>query len=180
MSIGDVVKARVAERRLFLLRPVDPRLPVRRPMLLGEAMQRAVIDGPWQDEEEEIRLGVVLRAELERFVLGEPLWITLNGAGRPKLEDFKRLRGATEVWEFKGKTPPQVRVFGRFAAKDVFVATHWIWRRDIPDDDPKEWKREFRRCRTTWTNLFRPYPPHTGVEVDDYVGDSYDTRLAER
>lgn len=180
MSIGDVVRARIGERRLFLLRPVDPRLTTRRVMLMSEAVRRAAIDGPWQDEAEEFRLSAVLRAELERFVLGGSLWVTLNGAGRPKLEDMKRLRGATEVWEFKGKTRPQVRVFGRFAAKDVFVATHWKWRRDLPDDDPSKWKREFRRCRTTWTNLFHPYPPHTGVDVDDYVGESYDTQLAER
>lgn len=180
MSIVDEIAARVGEGRLFLLRPPDKRVVIRRSLLLTRAINEAVVAGPWQSPDEEIRLSVVLRTELERFVIGDPLWLTINGAGRPKLEDMKRLSGTHEVWEYKGKAAPQIRVFGRFARRDEFIATNWKWRRDLSDDDISDWKREFRRCQTSWRNLFSTYPPHGGENIHEYVTGAQDTRLARR
>ena len=75
-----------------------------------------------------------------------------------------------EVWEIRSRDPkPSLRVFGRFVAKDVFLATHKAWREDLGAYGSEEWAREIWRCKAVWRQLFPTYPPHSGVNIYDYI-----------
>jgi len=58
------------------------------------------------------------------------------------------------VWEFRiGNPRPGVRILGRFAEQDTFVATNWVNREDFRDpttgqDDSRRWRDEVVRCKT--------------------------------
>lgn len=128
-----------------------------------------VIDGPWDSEDDEARVHR-LRADLEHFVTGglvDPAYLW-------------KLRKTEEVWEIRSPRPrPSIRVFGRFAIYDVFVATHQSYRASLGAFASQEWKREIRNCQAKWRNLFHPYKPHSGQTINDYVSNAADPSLFE-
>jgi hypothetical protein len=68
-----------------------------------------------------------LRVRLDVYLNGKTLVI---GSGRSRRGDMKKLEKCNEVWEFIDKKhQPSLRVFGRFAIHDVFIATHYRERR---------------------------------------------------
>jgi hypothetical protein len=70
-----------------------------------------------------------------------------------------------QVWEFRiGK----LRIFGRFADKDVFVATNWGLRQ-ILDTDRQKWRFAIQSCRSEWTRLFPAFNPLVGDDLHDYL-----------
>ena len=73
----------------------------------------------------------------------QPSKRTLKGS------NIKRLSpSSAEVWEFKVKTRQQIRVFGRFAAKDLFVAiTGPVDRANC------DFAAEKIRCQQEWSDL---------------------------
>ena len=72
-----------------------------------------------------------------------------------------------EVWEIRvDDANPQLRVFGRFAKVDVFVALVGPIRR--PDLRGPLWDAAKRRCREEWANFFAN-PPVIGIKVHDYI-----------
>lgn len=76
-----------------------------------------------------------------------------------------------EVWEFRSRPPPKgIRVFGRFAAFDVFIATNTALREKIDAD----FKREKEICKRRWRSLFEPYKPHSGTQLADYLSNFHD------
>ena len=116
-----------------------------------------------------------LRKWLDGFTTGKRIVV---GSRRSRKCDMKQLEPTTnEVWEIRKQDQPSMRVFGRFIAKDAFVATNvelvsnlfsveWIvkglsrW---------PIWNREIRNCKAIWRRLFVTYPPHTGSSLDDYL-----------
>lgn len=156
MSIQSEIVARVNEGRLFLLRPRAPGTGMTRVLLMTQPLNNA-LEASWAEEEDERRYGV-LRADLELFVTG--------GFIDPKY--LKKLKKTEEVWEIKSPRPkPGIRVFGRFAEFDVFVATHHHDRLPLGRFNSADWRREIRRCKAEWRKYFHPYPPHTGRDIND-------------
>ena len=177
MSIRQYeIAARVQSGELYLLRPEARGAETKRVLLLTGTMKMAAVDGPWADKIEENRLAGILRADLERFVLGDVLRVSLGGR-ELATEDMKRLEDTYEVWEFKSKAKKGIRVFGRFAGYDVFVATHWQWRRKLCAYGSKQWSTEINKCKTEWANLFQIHAPHTGDNIDVYISDAEDVSL---
>lgn len=89
---------------------------------------------------------------------------------------MKRLDpGNDEVWEIRSKDPePQIRVFGRFAHTDAFVATHAAYRDHLGNPrfgkfDGNHWPEEIQRCHLIWNQLFQGADPHSGVSINDYI-----------
>ena len=184
MSIEYEIIERWKEKRLFVLRPRAVGARIVRPLLLTEKLKRSICDGPWRDQAEETRFAAILRADLERFITGGVIRVSLLGHGRP-IEDMKRLIGTNEIWEIKSERRNEkgIRVFGCFAEKDVFVATHWHWRDDLEEraegkwNKPTNWPREIRRCKSKWTSLFHQYSPHIGNDIDAYITGAEDVTI---
>ena len=74
-----------------------------------------------------------------------------------------------EVWEFRSPKPG-VRVFGRFAEFNVFIATNVELREKINDD----YTREKEDCKRQWRTFFPTYPPHRGSQLSDYFDNFYE------
>src|SRR5215470_16016397 len=110
MSIDDVVAARVAEKRLFLLIPRAAGTSAKRVMLVAESLWNFMRE-PGPDQEWEDRKGF-LQADLEVFAEGAPIG--------PKYL-FLLYRASEGVWEIRSTRPnPSIRVLGRFIRKDIF------------------------------------------------------------
>jgi len=80
---------------------------------------------------DDVRIGR-LWADFDHFCLGGVITV---GYGRNSSCAMKQLDPRTdEIWEIRSRDPkPQIRVFGRFADTDVFVATHFCRREDLGD-----------------------------------------------
>ena len=113
MSIDNEIIARLGEERLFVLKPRAEGESIVRPLLLSKGLKRVIYDGPWSDQSDETRFAAILRTDLERFITGGPIRVSLLGHGRPT-EDMKRLGGTKEVWAIKSERRNEsgIRVFG--------------------------------------------------------------------
>ncbi len=117
------------------------------------------IGGLWQD--------------LDNFSLGELITV---GYGPEATCMMKNLDPRTdEVWEIRSKDPkPQIRIFGRFCAQDVFVATHATYRDHLGNPweskfEGNHWPQEILRCRQIWEQLCQGAAPHNGRSINDYI-----------
>ncbi len=165
MSIQVEISARVDEGRLFLLKPLAPGEGMTRALLMTQPLNDALA-ASWQDQERFAKL----RADLEHFVTG--------GFIDPNY--LKKLKKTEECWEIRSPRPsPSIRIFGRFAAHDVFVATHYHERRPLGGFKSMEWRREIRRCKAEWRKCFPAHQPHTGKTIHDYVSNAADPKLFE-
>jgi hypothetical protein len=111
MSIQEEIKywCQDAHRRLF---HVGPRMPDAEPKreLFGSEEINQLIWGPWSNEQEEYRCGL-LWAATDRFVIGRPITMALDDPYRkPKTTFLARL------------DPPEMR-FGNFE--------YWILSQDL-------------------------------------------------
>lgn len=59
------------------------------------------------------------------------------------------------VWEIRSHIDdPQIRVFGQFARKNVFIAMTMRYRSELGDIHDTNWTYEIRRARHCWQTLF--------------------------
>jgi hypothetical protein len=124
-----------------------------------------------------------LRAFISNFTLGQRVTV---GSGKDTSVDVKILDPwDNEVWEFRKRETPSTRVFGRFADRNVFIATNMrlsselfdnIWHRADGRQVKREWIAEIRRCTSTWRQLFPSYEPITGGRLNDYLSRAIDKR----
>lgn len=78
-----------------------------------------------------------------------------------------------EVWEIRSIDPkPSIRVFGRFAAKDVFVATNMGFRSGLGGFGSIEFRAAMTHCKREWSRCFYTWPPHKGKSVHDYISEN--------
>ena len=69
-----------------------------------------------------------------------------------------------EVWEFRTEKPG-IRVFGRFAEYNIFVALNTELRENIDAD----FAREKEECKRLWRHFFQSYKPLHGTAISDYI-----------
>jgi hypothetical protein len=170
MSIYDAITQQVNAGALSLLYPAMPGTLVKRKMYISAEI-RGLLDGPWSDTKWEERCGQ-LRADLDRFIEG----IVLTVAEEPykgKTSYIKRLDPARdEVWEIRSRDPqPSLRIFGRFADKDLFVALSWANRADLGGPMSREWRDAKETCNAEWRKLFPAYAPKSGASLYDYLSN---------
>lgn len=111
-----------------------------------------------------------LRTDLDYYINGAARSVRLNYR-KGSNSNLARLRAASdEVWELqvRGKRP-QIRAFGRFACKDIFVAFFWKPHNELLTDP--QWRAAKIRCQQEWADLFFPTPPLSGVQVCDYISN---------
>ena len=121
--------------------------------------------------EETERMGF-LEVDLHRFINGDQITI---GRDDEKTCFLKPLSNCSEVWELRSRDPkPSIRIFGRFAGKDAFIATNLEFRKLMGGLRSRAFAVERRICVTTWNRLFPYLEPHTGNSVHDYVSNAID------
>ncbi|MES2845606.1 MAG: hypothetical protein V4747_11305 [Pseudomonadota bacterium] len=123
-----------------------------------------------------------LRAWVDGFTAGRRVTV---GSDKNRLVDVKILNPqADEVWEIRKRDEPSTRIFGRFAMKDVFIATNIKTSRDLFSVQWitgeyirwPVWRQEIRRCKTVWRNIFAAYEPVSGGQLNDYLSNFVDER----
>ena len=170
MSIYTEISARVTEGRLYPLQPFMPPeagVPERR-MFLSEEI-RSLIVGPWHDTEWQLRCGA-LYADLDKFVQGGLITVAEHPFRRGKTAYMKQLsKWSEEVWEIRSRDPqPGIRVMGRFADTDVFIALSWSYRSSLGGPNARPWRDAIVGCKTQWRNLFPAYEPISAGDDDAY------------
>jgi hypothetical protein len=180
MSIRDEINARIAEGRLFRLEPINVKDPRKRTVLMSEEINK-MVSGPWPDGPMGSRCGF-LRADLENVVTGDFItvcWEPFKGRN----EQIGRLDPVTdEVWDLRCQDPPPgLRVFCRFAEKNVLVAltcsprskpVPWLHRLPLLDRFSPEWKRAIAESLCLWKELFPDCEPVSGTDINAYLSDA--------
>jgi hypothetical protein len=70
------------------------------------------------------------------------------------------------VWEIKSFELPAIRVFCLFADRNVLIATHYEFRKNLGKANSLHWKTEIRRAQHTWQLLF-PGIPYLNTDDPD-------------
>lgn len=124
-----------------------------------------VISTEHEDEDMEERLGI-LQADLELFAEGQPI--------DPKYL-FLLSPSSEAVWEIRSVRPnPSIRVLGRFAKKDVFIATNMELRENLGGWQSREWKNVKRVACTRWRHCFHTFQPILSRNIHDLVTGAID------
>lgn len=168
MSLLDEVADWCARGRLFVLEPYVSGQLIRRTIVLSAELHLLIYE-PWDGPSWEYRCRS-LWAYLDAFILG----VSVTVAKRPFLAKkayFAQLHPASEeVWEIRSRNPrPSLRIFGRFAATDVFVALTWSKRAVLGAAKSREWRDARERCKSEWRRLFPAFEPHSGESLGDHI-----------
>ena len=108
-----------------------------RAMLLSAPLDQTLTQGQEATDPQERKRWASLHALMVFFVQG----------GFVSENEFKQLSEPKfEVWEIKFRPKPGLRVFGRFALPDVFVATHLAIRRELGERNSDRWEIEKINC----------------------------------
>lgn len=180
MSIDDVVQRAIERGDLACLPMLVPSDPRERVMLLGEEVS-GLIMGPFTNVAHE-RRAFRLRADLESFVKGEEISICLTPR-KAGDADFGLLDPPGQAtWDVRSRDPkPGLRVIGRFAATDVFVALGW-WPRSVQVswsekpplvDDELLWRIAIHDCDEKWNRILPGLVPVSGGKAERYVSEHY-------
>lgn len=139
-----------------------------RSMYLSEEVN-SLVTGPWPSEEWEERCGY-LRADLDRFVQGALIPVAERPFSGGKHSYMRQLfRWREEVWEIRSRDPrPGLRILGRFADTDIFIALSYWHRADLGGPEDRKWRDAIVDCKTKWRNLFPTYEPKSSGDSDDY------------
>lgn len=169
MSIHVEIINRCAEGRLSILLPILRNSPVRRKIYLSPEIW-SLLEGPWADNSQE-RLANRLRADLEVFIEGRTIAVRQKPSGKNDTAYMVRLYPSyQEVWEIRSRDPkPGIRVFGCFAATDLFIALTWADRIQLGDWNSPEWNAAINLCKSEWRKLFYPYSPISGSDFNVYI-----------
>jgi hypothetical protein len=179
MSIRDAINGLLNERppRLFRLKPLNEKDPKKRTVLMSQEIA-GLVYGPWLTGPMGNRCAR-LRGDLENLVTAENItvcWEPFEG----RHEQIGRLCPVRdEVWDLRSQDPPPgLRVFFRFAEKDIFVAINcaprslevpWLNRIPLLGRKTRQWRNAVIECRAEWKKLFPSYDAHTGSHINEYI-----------
>lgn len=154
--------------QLFMVEPADIRVTTKVRLVYVSAEIRDFLDSS-------NNASAVLRAELQasfdNFTAGRNMPVALK---RKKVRGRQRCRmarlepGNREIWEFRVQnTNPKLRVLGRFAKVDVFVALNLYERPELQTEG--HWDEAKRRCQADRDKLLHPNTPVVGSTIRDYI-----------
>ena len=174
-SIRAAIRRHVRAGRLHALEMTDASDPVERVLVYTDQI-KTLLEGPWAQTSCANR-AARLRADLEAFVRGEPVSVCLRPYEAGAAFLGRLAEPEEEVWDVRAREPnPALRLFGRFAAPDHFVAFDWRprskpWngREPLHDRHDPEWDAEKAKCLAQWERLFPKHDPVHGGTVYEYV-----------
>jgi hypothetical protein len=171
MSIPEeILDAQVAAGRLAPLLPQSPRAAIRRAMFVSADIW-GLLEGRTDDEISEERYGR-LRADLEAFVTAADLYPNYLFWLTPRRDVVWEIRSVEDI--------PSLRVLGRFAAPDVFVALSIEERAELAGWNSPQWKRAIRTCIQRWNTVFSPYPALEGGDAGDFFSGAIPDRYFKK
>ncbi len=177
MSIREEINARINEKRLFLLKPLNKKDNQKRTVLMSQEINQLIV-GPWPDGPQGTRCAR-LRGDLENLITAENITVCWDPR-KARNEQIGRLdQVRDEVWDLRSRDPkPGLRVFFRFAEKDVFVAltcaprsvpVSWLHRLPLGGQESRAWRNAIVECKAQWRSLFPAHEPFSGSSVDAYL-----------
>lgn len=132
-------------------------------MLLCVPMQRELDQGLASEVTKDIERWQSLNANLAHFVEGGLITWKFMKWLSPKKH---------EIWELvSGRPKPSLRVFGRFALPDVFVATHVRERKSLKGMWSLEFELEKLEAEKIWRDLTNE-PPFSADTYERYITDN--------
>jgi hypothetical protein len=161
MLIEDEIKRLCDQGRLFAVEPLEWRENQEREVYvspdINEFLTKTSSDPAVNADRRK------LQRLFDRFISGQEITVAFRQS--IKRSNMKRLYPpSAEVWEFKVRTRPQLRVFGRFAGKDLFLAITG------PVDRPNcDHNVEIVRCQEEWAALLPKHSPIYGSTINDYI-----------
>jgi hypothetical protein len=166
MSIFDEIDAHVKGGRLFMVRPSNEIRAHLVPILKWRSLYISPDIQRFLDSDS--HLAAETEAGFDEIVLGERFDVALELDHQ--YCSMARLDEAFEgVWEIRiYDTKPQLRFFGRFADRNVFVALKGPISRITKT---LNWKRIKRQCIADWENLFNYHPVTNGDDIDAYLSN---------
>lgn len=170
MSIRSEIKAGIQDGRLVILRSTNRYESARRVLIMPSELVKGITNA---SSGLTAKRYIALCADLDRYIEGRFIDDAYMKPLSPRL--------AEEVWEIKSRRPePSLRLLGRFAEKDVFVAFVCEERGPLGEKGSEEWKRVIRRTKAKWRTMFQSYTPHSGEHLHDYLSNAADPRFRER
>ena len=143
MLIPRPVKAALLNGALVKAKPITSWSAEAR-VVLCKPICEAIEAGRSDPDENERRCWAKVEAAFSHFIEGG--LVTENLV--KQLRDYKH-----EHWEFRCRKPrPSIRVFGRFAMPDVFVATHAVFRTSLGGIRSPKWEHEKLVCEGHWNS----------------------------
>jgi len=178
MSIRKEWRTHVEEDRLFDLEPFpgDPRA---RTVLMTPAVNRLIL-GPWENTLMGNRCARLM-ASLQRIVRGASLVVCMVPFEAREAELGRLDPTDDSIFDFRSREKRGLRVFCRFAEKNVMVAfscaprsvkVSWLDKLPLGDRYSKEWKRGVRECKEQWSMLFPKHGPVRGDSLNDYLSNA--------
>jgi hypothetical protein len=157
------IKSHESAGRLRRLVPRSVDAPLRKPIFLRHELHQTIF-GEQTNAEHTVRY-MALCARLEMFIGDE---VIASSCMKPLVPYRKG------VWEILNKKPnPSLRVFGLFAARDVFIGTHHQLRSALGGFNTPMWKEEIRRVTHEWNQLFEGIDPLVGKLHEVISGATY-------
>lgn len=132
-----------------------------RALLMCAQLWEAVQEGRQAASEKERQMWARLEAAFSFFVEGGLITADFLKQLRPK---------KFEHWEIRSRRPrPSLRVFGRFALPDVFVATHVKHRMELGGMNSRQFEHEKLVCEDHWRQAGLPDTPFTDAPKFRYT-----------
>ena len=178
MSISTLIEQALSDGRLLHLPLNMPSDKTEREMLIHRDLYDHMMGG-WPSDVAEERFGR-LRADLEFFVTGGVISMGFDPRNHGTDTYMGRLDPLHEgTWDIRSRAPkPGMRVFGRFAEVDTFVALeywfrsktpNWSWRRALGKGNSLEYEIALVDAEQKWKELFHEYKPLIGGDCSDYI-----------
>lgn len=159
MLIPVAVKKAKAAGKLIPAKPVTDWEGEPRAILLCRPIQEALEAGRRDPDEKERQKWAKVEAAFSHFIEGG--WVDENLVKQLRPYKF-------EHWEFRCRRPrPSIRVFGRFAMPDVFIATHPMPRTLLGGMNSPQFEHEKLVCEDHWSAAGLG-PPFTDVPLFRY------------
>lgn len=172
-SLQECVSSLLQDQTL-ILHPLAPGNAQRRVLFLHRRVWGAMVDpDTFGFDSRDI---AVLRADMDAFVSGK--FLHDGFVKRLSSPDTKPAKSVDpNVWEIKcfdraqsGRPDPNIRLFGRFIDKDVFVGTNFERRNRLKGKETPEWRAEILICQRLWAHMFANLEPFDGgVSNHDHV-----------
>lgn len=159
----DAIEAAKTKGALTPATPIAPWSAKPRVLLMCGPLYEAITLGRGDADKNVRQRWAALEAAFSHFVEGG----RIDREFLKPLEPFKY-----EHWTLRNRKPrPSLRVFGRFAAPDVFVATHVVERTDLKGKWSPEYEREKLVCEDHWdkADLPPPFSDFPGFRYSVYV-----------
>lgn len=172
MSIHVEIQARLSEGRLV---EFETFVPIRR-MLLLPTVFSAFSEAHDPDSDEAVDMTYV-QADIENYITNGRVTVSFQKEPDATFRRLSPKRGKPpNVWEMRTQKPkPGSRLFGLFAAPNVFIGTD-IQPRDMIS---KNFEAEMKAANSEWRKLFGCFQPLVSENHHDYITEKAH-RLHER